>query len=393
MGNTVALLDESFRIAIRPEGCVAIRSETKSCNLCETVCHKGCLKVTEKQIKLNHEECTACGVCSAVCPCDVYGMPKSGYENLSSAIQALSENGLENLVFTCSRNINSEADEAGGRIKVILNCLSMVGPGLLIEAADAGFKAVTLEAPCEECEVLAGNEVIRSRFEKAKPFFGQFKNVAFHLSIDITANTGTAVNERVGVASTRRGFFGSLKRFVASNVERASVPEVIQGTVPRGRLKPIPIPMERKTFNEQLKMELKEKREEHYLSESDSVFRLVNIETAACTLCYACNGFCPTGALTRLEFPETASIILTPEKCVKCVVCKELCPKDAIRYQEKFSAASIFSGPRLLSERKLHKCVSCERPFLPVNGEKCCRGCVKMDRFTKSLLNTYERRE
>jgi len=394
LGKTVALLDESIRMSIRSEGCVSIRAERKSCNLCQAACHKGCLKVMDDRIELKHDDCTACGICSAVCPCDVYGMPKSGYENLSAVIQTLSENGPEPLVFTCARNTNVGTEGDGGnRVVVVLNCLSMAGPGILLEAAGAGFTSVTLEAPCEGCEVLEGEDVIRSRFEDAKPFFGQFKDVGFHLSIDGTVNAGSRGHDRAGLASTRRGFFGAFRRFVASNVEKSIAPEVIQGTVPKGRLKPIPLPPERKNLNRYLKTEFEAKGGGHILSESDSIFRLVDVDAAACTVCHACGGFCPTGAIKRIESPQDVSLILTPEKCVKCVVCKELCPKGAIRYQETFSAASVLSGPRQLVERKLHKCVSCERPFQPVNGEERCRGCVKLDKFTKTLMKQYERRE
>ncbi len=38
------------------------------CGLCLTTCHEHCIELTEEGISINHESCSTCTHCIAVCP-------------------------------------------------------------------------------------------------------------------------------------------------------------------------------------------------------------------------------------------------------------------------------------------------------------------------------------
>ena len=57
-------------------------------------------------------------------------------------------------------------------------------------------------------------------------------------------------------------------------------------------------------------------------------FGAVVVDATACTLCQACTGVCPTGAL--IDNPETPMLRFTESACVQCGLCAATCPEDAI---------------------------------------------------------------
>ena len=87
---------------------------------------------------------------------------------------------------------------------------------------------------------------------------------------------------------------------------------------------------------------------------------LVNRET--CTLCMACVGACPVGALAdgaslpQLQFIEG--------NCVQCGLCEATCPENAISLAARF----LYDPEARRSSRVLHEeapfhCISCGKPF------------------------------
>lgn len=87
---------------------------------------------------------------------------------------------------------------------------------------------------------------------------------------------------------------------------------------------------------------------------------VVNRET--CTLCMACVGVCPVGALA--DGAELPQLNFIEGNCVQCGLCATACPEDAIR----LSARYLFDpqarrAPRTLHEETPFCCVVCGKPF------------------------------
>ncbi|MFP3873635.1 MAG: 4Fe-4S binding protein [Thiohalophilus sp.] len=91
-------------------------------------------------------------------------------------------------------------------------------------------------------------------------------------------------------------------------------------------------------------------------------FGEVQVDAGACTLCMACTGVCPTGAL--LAGNERPQLKFIENNCVQCGLCEQTCPESAITRRQRY----LFDGEargarRLLYEEAPFHCVECGKPF------------------------------
>ena len=86
---------------------------------------------------------------------------------------------------------------------------------------------------------------------------------------------------------------------------------------------------------------------------------VVNKDT--CTMCLACVGACPVGAL--LDGQEAPQLRFIEAKCVQCGICAETCPEHAITLAPRLSLAPDAKEPRVLNEAVVFKCIACGKPL------------------------------
>ena len=90
-------------------------------------------------------------------------------------------------------------------------------------------------------------------------------------------------------------------------------------------------------------------------------FGTLVVDKAACTMCLACIGACPEGAL--LDNPETPQLRFIESKCVQCGLCEKTCPEDAIALVPRLSLVPEAKAPRVLNEAAIFKCIVCGKPL------------------------------
>ena len=86
---------------------------------------------------------------------------------------------------------------------------------------------------------------------------------------------------------------------------------------------------------------------------------LVNTDT--CTLCMACVGACPEGALA--DNPELPQLRFIETKCVQCGLCANTCPEHAITLQPRLSLTKEAKQLRVLNEAAVYNCIGCGKPL------------------------------
>jgi ferredoxin len=93
-------------------------------------------------------------------------------------------------------------------------------------------------------------------------------------------------------------------------------------------------------------------------------FGSLRVDTGACTMCLACVGACPEGAL--LDNPERPQLRFIEKACVQCGLCATTCPEHAIALEPRLWLADggkARKAPRVLHEVEPFKCVRCGKPF------------------------------
>jgi len=85
----------------------------------------------------------------------------------------------------------------------------------------------------------------------------------------------------------------------------------------------------------------------------------VNAQT--CTMCLACVGSCPEGAI--LDNTATPQLRFIESKCVQCGICAKTCPENAIALSPRLSLVAEAKQPRVVNEAVVFNCVRCGKPL------------------------------
>ena len=95
-----------------------------------------------------------------------------------------------------------------------------------------------------------------------------------------------------------------------------------------------------------------------------SPFGNLVVDTAACTLCLACVGACPEGALA--DNPDRPQLRFIEKNCVQCGLCAGTCPEHAITLEPRLllaDAGKARKQARVLNEVEPFRCIRCDKPF------------------------------
>ncbi len=90
-------------------------------------------------------------------------------------------------------------------------------------------------------------------------------------------------------------------------------------------------------------------------------FGAIAIDADKCTMCLACVGSCPEGAI--LDNVEAPQVRFIESKCVQCGICAKTCPEAAIALAPRLDLTPQARAPRVLNEARVFACVKCGKPL------------------------------
>lgn len=87
----------------------------------------------------------------------------------------------------------------------------------------------------------------------------------------------------------------------------------------------------------------------------------IKVNADKCTMCLACVGACPEGALA--DNPEKPQLRFIESKCVQCGLCEKTCPEAAISLIPQLNLSPEAKKPRVLNEAEIAGCTRCGKPL------------------------------
>jgi ferredoxin len=94
---------------------------------------------------------------------------------------------------------------------------------------------------------------------------------------------------------------------------------------------------------------------------ADAPYGAVVVDKQKCTMCLACVGACPEGAL--IDAKDKPQLRFIERNCVQCGLCEKTCPEDAISLQPRLLLSQLATQPVVINEDKIFACVRCGKPF------------------------------
>ncbi|MBP5856620.1 4Fe-4S dicluster domain-containing protein [Marivibrio halodurans] len=337
-------------VAFDPDVCAHSRARVTGCTRCLDVCPASAIQPDGDHVTIDPYVCGGCGACNSVCPTEAarYAYPRD--QHLLTRVRTLLKTYLD----------------AGGKRPTLL----FHAEGRSFETIEAsarfgrGLPAATIPVPINEPTQLNAEMLISAIA------MGAHRVVILVHPTKRDELEGLA--HQTGLVETMLGGLGYESGLV--EVLTAADPDALEDALhdsPAARRKlSMPkaaafAPQERKRTNLRLASAHLRKHapdpRDHIALAKGAAFGTVHVDVAGCTLCLACVGACPTGALG--DNPDMPQLSFSEDACIQCGLCKNTCPEKVISLEPRYNFRDDAAERHVIKEEEPFECVSCGKPF------------------------------
>jgi ferredoxin len=345
--DMVGEFEKPLYVRYNADICAHSRSGRVGCTNCLDVCPTGAITPNGDHVAIDPAICGGCGQCNAVCPTGAASYAYPQREDLIGRAQTLlkayaSAGGRDPVMLVHDQSHGRELISAMARfgrglpanvLPFALHSVAMLGHDLICAMVASGAGRVVVLAAPKQAEEL---EALHSQAELAQTFmrevgYGEEARVEVLVEADPDAVESHLHDTPAPGPVTAQPFLpiGS-KRDIA----RMAISKLHEGAGSEAELIALP---------------------------DSAPYGRVNVDTEACTLCLACVGACPTGAL--LDGEDTLQLRFIEQNCVQCGICKSTCPETAITLEPRYNFRQEAGSPIVLNEDEPFACVRCGKPF------------------------------
>jgi len=335
--------------AYKEKLCAHARSGITGCTQCIDVCSTGAISsaLKENRIVVEPHLCMGCGGCATVCPSGAmtYAYPRVADmgARLKAMLKAYTAAGGRNprLLFhnggdgreLITRLARSGQGLPADLIPVEVMHVASIGLDLMLGAVALGAAQVVVLAAGSEAGEYA--EALSRQMALGEEILGGFGHAPGRLQL-LTVAGGAEAARRIAALPALSAMPAA--GFNLSNDKRATLDFIFDHL--REQAKPAP---------------------EVIALKSGAPFGEIAVDTGKCTLCMACVGACPEGAL--LDSKEAPALRFVERNCVQCGLCVRTCPEQAIALRPRLLLTSQVKQPRTLNEARPFPCIKCGKPF------------------------------
>jgi ferredoxin len=337
-------------IAYNADICTHSRNRKTGCTRCLDVCPTGAIAPSGDHVAIDPYVCAGCGACASVCPTGAagYALPAGDavHQRLRTLLGAYRRaGGIDPVLFVHDQRRGEELIAAIARygrglparvLPFALNEVTQIGFDFFASALAYGAGQIRILVPPSKRDELAGLAQQIGLIETAMSGLGYGAGrVAIIDATDPAADPGAIEAALYGLASMTAPAasehlpMGGKRTLVMLGLRHlhAHAPAPVDV---------LPLP-------------------------AGAPFGNVAVDIAGCTLCLACVGVCPTGAL--LDSPDKPALSFVEDACVQCGLCRTTCPEKVIRLEPRLNLAEAARSPVLIKEEEPFHCVKCGKPF------------------------------
>jgi len=329
--------------------CAHSRSNITGCTKCIDVCSTGAITSAPKENRVVFEPhlCMGCGGCATVCPSGAmtYAYPRVADmgARIKAMLKAYAAAGGKNprlLIHNGSdgRELIARLARKGkglpaNLIPVEVLHVASIGLDLMLGAVALGAAQVAVLLAGSEADAYA--EALGRQIGIGEEILFGFGHAPGRLQL-IAAGEAAELDRLIAALPVQSAMPAA--GFNLSNEKRTTLDFVFDHL--RAHARPAP---------------------EVIALKSGAPFGEIIVDKGKCTLCMACVGSCPEGAL--LDSKESPALRFIERNCVQCGLCVRTCPEQAIMLQPRLALNPEVKRARTLNEAQPFPCIKCGKPF------------------------------
>ncbi len=333
----------------REKICAHGRSGIAGCTKCIDVCSTQAISsdLEANRIKVEPHLCMGCGGCATVCPSGAmtYAYPRVADlgARVKTVLQVYREAGGEGAVLlfhntTDGRELVAQLARRGKGLPARVIPLetfhvASLGLDLMLGAIALGAARVMILSTGAEPD--GYRQAIERQMGYAEAIMSGLDLGAVRFRL-IRADTPAQLEAAAWETAPPRAL--SAAAFNLSNEKRATLDFVFDHLVKHAPVRKDSIPLP-----------------------AGAPYGAVKVDGQKCTLCLACVGACPEGAL--IDAKDKPQLKFIERNCVQCGLCEKTCPENAIALAPRLLLTPDAMRPAVLNEDKVFACVRCGKPF------------------------------
>lgn len=324
-----------------PSICAHARNQCTACTRCIDACPTRAIRSIGEQIEVDPYLCQGGGTCAAVCPSGAIQYVYPDLADTLSRIRQLlrqyyqSSGERARMVFFEQTQRDAVYRQLAALeenlIPVALDELGMIDMAIMLNTLAYGAQQIIIVT--SEETVPAIGETLRQQQALATAFLDGLGEPAARIAIvprQELAQVGSPAGDATPASAATHASFDGKRSMIHLALEH-----LYQHAPKQPAILSLPDP---------------------------APFGEIQVNGQACTLCMACTGVCPTGAL--LAGNEQPQLKFIENNCVQCGLCEQTCPESAITREQRYLFDSeARRARRVLYEQEPFHCVECGKPF------------------------------